>query len=121
MCSTTCVHKVIAGEIINHIYIYENKLLTSISQLLADHCSISVAPQVITHCPPLVIDAHLHSTLILIGPSHQTNISISTVATRVDCDILIKSVFQTLMTLIYHISCTYLDISLQHPYSKSNS
>ena len=57
-----------------------------ISQLLADHSSISAVPVVITHCPPLVIDAHLHSTLILIGASHQTNISICTVATGIDCN-----------------------------------
>ena len=70
-----------------------NIILTSsvcISQLLAYHSSISVIPRVITHCPPLVIDAHLHSTLILIGASHQTNISISTVATRIDCSKQIK-------------------------------
>ena len=59
-------------------------LLTSISQLPAYYSGIGVTPQVITHCPPLVIDAHLHSTLILIGASHQTNISISTVASRID-------------------------------------
>ena len=64
-------------------------MLTSsecISQLLADHSSISVVPQVITHCPPLVIDAHLHSTLILIGASHQTNITIGTDTGRIDCN-----------------------------------
>ena len=62
-------------------------MLTSsvcISQLLADHSSIGAVPVVITHCPPLVIDAHLHSTLILIGTSYQTDISIGTVATDVD-------------------------------------
>jgi len=52
-----------------------------ISQLLADHCSINTAPAIITHCPPLVIDAHLHSALIWVGASHQTNITISAVAT----------------------------------------
>ena len=52
-----------------------------ISQLFADHSSISTAPAVITHCPPLVIDAHLYSALILIGASHQTNITIGTRAT----------------------------------------
>ena len=56
-----------------------------ISQLLADYSSISVVPEVITHCSPLVIDTHLHSTLILIGASHQTNISISTVASENYC------------------------------------
>ena len=64
------------------------RMLTSsvcISQLLADHSSISVAPVVMTHCPPLVIDAHLHSTLILIGASNQTNISIGAVATGIHC------------------------------------
>ena len=64
-----------------HIY----EIPTSISQLLADHGSISVVPEVITHCSPLVIDAHLHSTLILIGASHQTNISIGTVTTKNHC------------------------------------
>ena len=62
-------------------------MLTSsicISQLLADHCSISVVPVIITHCSPLVIDAHLHSTFILIGASHQTNISIGAVASDID-------------------------------------
>ena len=55
------------------------------SQLLADHSSISAVPVVMTHCPPPVIDAHLHSTLILIGASHQTNVTIGTVATGIDC------------------------------------
>ena len=55
-----------------------------ISQLPAGHSSISVVPGVITHCPPLVIDAHLHCTLILIGASHQTNISIGAVASDID-------------------------------------
>ena len=67
-----------------------NSILTfciCISQLLADHSSISVVPGVVTHCPPLVIDAHLHSTLILIGASHQTNISIGADATDIDCNI----------------------------------
>jgi len=52
-----------------------------ISQLLADHSRIDAAPAIITHCSPLVIDAHFHSTFILIGASYQMNISISTVAT----------------------------------------
>ena len=55
-----------------------------IAQLPAHYSSIKTIPEVITHCPPLVIDAHLHSTLILIGVSHQTNISMCTVATGVD-------------------------------------
>ena len=64
------------------------KVLTSsecISQLLANYSSISAVPEVITHCPPLVVDAHLHSTLILIGASHQTNVTICTDATSIDC------------------------------------
>ena len=56
-----------------------------ITQLLTDHSSINSAPAIITHCPPLVIDAHLHSTFILIGASHQTNITISTVSTGIYC------------------------------------
>ena len=55
-----------------------------ISQLLANHSGISAVPEVITHCPPPVIDAHLHSTLILIGASHQTNVTISTDTTVVN-------------------------------------
>ena len=69
-----------------HLWMIHRKLTSSvcISQLLAHHSSISAVPVVITHCPPLVLDAHLHSTHILIGASHQTNISICTVATGVD-------------------------------------
>ena len=62
------------------------KKLTSavtITKLPADHSSIIAIPVVITHCPPLVIDTHFHSTLILIETSQQTNVSISTVATSV--------------------------------------
>ena len=54
-----------------------------ITQLLADHTGINTAPVIMTHCPPLVIDAHLHSTFILTGASHQTNISISTDSTGI--------------------------------------
>ena len=64
----------------------EDNLTSSvcISQLFADHSCISAVPGVITHCPPLVIDAHLHSTLILIGASHQTNSTIGTVSSDID-------------------------------------
>ena len=54
-----------------------------ISQLLADHTGINTAPTIVTHCPPLVVDAHLHSAFILIGASHKTNITISTVTTSI--------------------------------------
>ena len=54
-----------------------------ITQLLADNSGINTAPAIMTHCPPLVIDAHLHSTLILIGTSHQTNITIGTISTGI--------------------------------------
>ena len=69
------------------------KRLTSavtITQLPADHSSIIAIPKVITHCSPPIIDTHFHSTLILIGTSQQTNISISTVATSVYWDINTK-------------------------------
>ena len=56
-----------------------------VSQLLADYISISSIPEVITNCPPLVMDAHLYSTLKLIGASNQTYITICTVASGVDC------------------------------------
>ena len=58
-----------------------------ITQLFTDHSSISIVPVVITHCPPPVIDAHLHSTLILIGATHQTNISICTVSSGIDYEL----------------------------------
>ena len=66
------------------IYFHQLTSSIGISQLLANHCGISAVPEVITHCPPLVIDAHLHSTLILIGASHQTNTTICTDATSID-------------------------------------
>ena len=56
-----------------------------ITQLLTDHSGINSAPTIITHCPPLVVDAYFHSTFILIGASHQTNITISTVSTGIYC------------------------------------
>ena len=80
---------------------YNNMLTSSvsISQLLTDYSGISAVPAVITHCPPLVIDAHFHSTLILIGASHQTNITISAVASNIsyseECVITLKTSYNT--------------------------
>ena len=48
-----------------------------ITKLLADHTGINTAPTIITHSPPLVIDAQLNSTFILVGASHKTDITIS--------------------------------------------
>ena len=66
---------------------YENKsALTSsgcITQLPANYSGINTAPTIMTNSSPLIIDAHLHSTLILIGASHQTNIAISTESTAI--------------------------------------
>ena len=59
--------------------------LSGVSKLSTHYSGINTVPAIITHCPPLVIDAHLHSTLVLIGASHQTNIAISTVATGNYC------------------------------------
>ena len=107
----------VEGEIDFSIHL-AHKLTSSvsISQLLADHSSISVVPGVITHCPPLVIDAHLHSTLILIRASHQTNISIGADATCIDY-IWVKGY----TVLGSHKSgldiITYLDTLLQHHHS----
>ena len=66
-------------------YKHKRTSSVSISHLFTDHSSISNVPAVITHCPPLVIDAHLHSALILIGTSHQTNITICTVTSCYYC------------------------------------
>ena len=91
-----------------------NSILTfciCISQLLADHSSINVVPGVVTHCPPLVIDAHLHSTLILIGASHQTNISIGADATGIDCNgqmILSKKIIIFCMQVALSALCFFL-------------
>ena len=64
---------------------YSNELTSSVrvTQLLADHGSISAVPVVMAHSPPLIIDAHFHSTLILIGASHQTDITIGTVVSLI--------------------------------------
>ena len=77
------VHKVISN--IHCCGILKLTSNVSISKLPADHSSISSVPAVITHCPPLVIDTHLHSALILTGASHQTYITICAVATGTDC------------------------------------
>jgi len=69
--------KVHSNAAYDHVISMLDHMLTSISQLLADHCSITSIPGVITHCSPLVVDAHLHSTFILGGASHETDITIS--------------------------------------------
>ena len=57
-----------------------------ISQLFAHSGSISAVPGAVTHSSPLVINAHLHSSLILSGPFHQSNCSICAVIVRcVNC------------------------------------
>jgi len=101
-----------------------NTLASSVCifQLLADHSRISAVPEVITHCPPLVIDAYLHSTLILIGASHQTNITVSTVATCINCKWSILSTqpdqkngthsIQTIHTLTSHSSIFTMAIAV---------
>ena len=88
LCTTrhNSIYKNILTKCLSHNY----NRLTSISQLFADHSSISVVPGVVTHCPPLVIDVQLHSTLILIRTSHQTNISIGIVATCINYMTIIK-------------------------------
>ena len=48
------------------------------SKLRANHLSITYSPVVITHCSPLVINANLNTSLVLIGPSHQSNFTILT-------------------------------------------
>ena len=65
-----------------------------ISQLHTNHSCINTAPAVIAHCTPLVIDAHLHSTLILIWTSHQTNSTIGTVATGNHCWEIILALYK---------------------------
>ena len=76
------IHRAICLKYQNNLKTVKHRLTSSvcISQLLADYSSISVVPGVITHSPPLVIDAHFHSPLILVGAIHQTNITICTVA-----------------------------------------
>ena len=51
------------------------------SKLYTSNCSIRSSPWVITHCPPLVVIAHFHSSLQLIGSTHHTNISSCAVGT----------------------------------------
>ena len=65
-----------------NIIIYVLTPAVRISQLFANHCGIRIIPAVITHCSPLVIDTHFHSTLIPIGATNKTNIAIGTSGTR---------------------------------------
>ena len=52
-----------------------------VTQLFAHSGSISAVPGAVTHSSPLVINAHLHSSLILSGSSHQSDCSICAVGT----------------------------------------
>ena len=88
-----CIRAILNSRFCEHLGVWftqsirltiQQSSLTSsvcISQLSADNSCIITIPGVVTHCPPLIIDTHLHSTLILIGASHQTNITISTITT----------------------------------------
>ena len=60
-------------------YILHNILTTSIAQLIADDTSIPIVPSVVTHCAPVAMETHLHSTLVLVISVCQTNFSICTV------------------------------------------
>ena len=53
--------------------------LTGQIQLPADHLCIRYIPEVITHCAPGVIEAHLHTSLQLCLTSHQPQFTIITV------------------------------------------
>ena len=58
-------------------------LTTDVAQLIADYTSISIVPSVVTHCAPVAMETHLHSTLVLSFSVHQTNGSICTVGIRI--------------------------------------
>ena len=75
-----------------------------VSQLFADHSGVSGVPTVITHCPPLIIDAQFHSTLELIRASNQTNITISTVSSGIYYRMWIHTP-QKILHSGYFISC----------------
>ena len=49
-----------------------------VAQLATDHLCISWIPEVITHCTPLSIPAHLHSPLMVRAPIDQPKIAIVT-------------------------------------------
>ena len=125
ICPTTYKHGHMQKMKTDRLALTLNNTLASsvcVFQLLADHSCISVVPEVITHCSPLVIDAHLHSTLILIGASHQTNVTISTVATCTNCKQSIMSTepdqknathsIQTKHTLTSHSSIISMAIAV---------
>ena len=50
-----------------------------VSKLLAHHCGISGVPiiRITTHSAPHLIDTHLHSPLIMVCSTNQTNITIA--------------------------------------------
>ena len=112
LCTTrhNSIYKNILTKCLSHNY----NRLTSISQLFADHSSISVVPGVVTHCPPLVIDVQLHSTLILIRTSHQTNISIGIVATCINYMTIIKVTSKQWLKQNHRLFYNYLHILPQH-------
>ena len=54
-------------------------VLTScgVLQLSAHHCGIISVPGVVTHCAPVVVVAHLHTTLVLVITSHKSHVSLT--------------------------------------------
>ena len=49
-----------------------------VAKLMAHHSCINIPPLVVTHCAPLLIDAHLHSSLIVTCPTPQPEVSVIT-------------------------------------------
>lgn len=45
------------------------------SQLFASNSRIHVSPEVIAHCPPVFVDAHFHTTFVLVVTSHESDVS----------------------------------------------
>ena len=56
------------------------------SKLSTNNVGIRISfPCVVTHCPPLVVIAHFHSSLQLIGSTHQTSVSSCAVSEICHC------------------------------------
>ena len=63
----------------------ENHTILGVAQLIADHLSVSIVPEIITNGAPVAMETHLHPALVLSEAINQADISIRAVSYTVPC------------------------------------
>ena len=107
LCPTTICHKswtvYIMQARVTDVALVCILTFCSISKLVADHHGIVSVPEVITHGPPLPIDADLHSPLICHTTPGQPHLSCLTWPARVGCCVCLH--MMCVCVCVYMLMC----------------